>query len=312
MKGLKMLIINKTRIKSLKANLGNIIVGSKFIVGISNLGRYKTILKEIGFTDDLDIGESVLPNISGPISEFNAIGKYHKHKDQPMETAYTTVFWKWEQWAGRGRTETHYGYRDRPYKRYPRTFISPPSIELTISETTNGSKVVVSPIIEYNNNDEDFLHIINLFLEIFHECQIFTENIDEIDITPTKRLNWEILPRGNMPWNELLKTVEPIIKKATNQKVILHRLHTINSFNPDCIAIGKAGFKGYIVFGFKDKNMYIFESMMYGNATYIFDENWKELSKKTKAEILDKNLQKDRIIHRANWDDKLVAYLPDQ
>jgi hypothetical protein len=299
------LITNKTRIRSLKANLGNIKIGSKFVVGISNLERYESILKEIGFTDDLEVGESVLPTISGPISEYNAIGTYIKHKDQPMETAYTTVFWSWEQWAGRGHTETHSDYRDRPYKRYPRTFISPPSIELTISETDNGNKVVISPIIEYNNNDEDFLHIINLFLEIFQECQIFTENLDEIVITPTKRLNWEILPKGPMPWDKLLENVGPIIKRAPNHPVVLHRIHKINNFNPDFRAIGKAGFNGYIVFGFKKKGIYIFESMMYGNATYIFDENWEELSKKTKAEILDKNLQKYRIIHRANWDNEI-------
>lgn len=296
-----MLITNKTRIRSLKANLGNINVGSKFIVGLSNLGRYKTILKEIGFTDDLEIGESILPSISGPITEYNANGKYIKHKDQPMETAYTTVFWTWEQWAGRGRTETHHGYRDRLYKRYPRTFMVPPSIELTISETDNGNKIVISPIIEYTHNDEDFLHIINLFLEIFQECKIFTENLDEVAITPTKRLNWEILPRGPMPWNNLLEIVKPIVKRVTNPKVVLHRLYIINNFNPDFRAMGTAGFTGYIVFGFEKRGIYVFESMMYGNATYIFDENWKELSKKSKAEILDENLQKSRIIHLEGW-----------
>ena len=43
------------------------------------------------------------------------------------------------------------------------------------------------------------------------------------------------------------------------------------------------------------------ESIHIDNATYIFDDDWEELSQLTKAEILDNNYQKDRIIHRKNW-----------
>ena len=43
-----------------------------------------------------------------------------------------------------------------------------------------------------------------------------------------------------------------------------------------------------------------------GNATYVFEENWEELSKLTKAEIIRGKLQKDRIIHRENWDHYII------
>ena len=61
--------------------------------------------------------------------------------------------------------------------------------------------------------------------------------------------------------------------------------------------------------GFKEKNIYTLESLYYGNATYIFDERWEELSKKTKAEILNEKLQTDRVIHRKSWDDKIKGWL---
>ena len=75
------------------------------------------------------------------------------------------------------------------------------------------------------------------------------------------------------------------------------------------MAIGKAGFSGYLIFGFTLRNLYICESAFYVNATYIFESNWEELSRMTKAEILNQELQKDRIIHREGWDRNIASYL---
>jgi hypothetical protein len=69
----------------------------------------------------------------------------------------------------------------------------------------------------------------------------------------------------------------------------------------DFVAIGQAGFAGYIIFGFPGKNRYLLESIQPNNATYVFAENWESLSQMTKAEILKQNLHADRIIHREGW-----------
>lgn len=127
------MIINKKCIRSIKSNIGVIKPGTEFIIGIKNIERYKSRLKQLGFSDQLEIGESILPYPLGPISKYNALGKYLVHKNKPMETAYRSKIWRWKQWAGRGRTEEMSKLVDIPYKRYPRTFIEPPSIEFTIS-----------------------------------------------------------------------------------------------------------------------------------------------------------------------------------
>ena len=69
--------------------------------------------------------------------------------------------------------------------------------------------------------------------------------------------------------------------------------------------MGRGGFSGYVVFGFPEKNIYVLESAYTGNATYIFDERWEQLSKMTKAEILNEQLQTDRIIHRVGWNRRI-------
>ena len=222
-----------------------------------------------------------------------------------METAYRQREWSWEQWAGYRTTETHSKIVDVPYKRYPRTFIPPPSIELSIVKNRVDKKYIIAPEQKLNFiNSEPLIHIINIFLEIFGYCEVLSEDLKDYTFRNVRRLNWEILPPGKWPWIKIKDEVMPIIQKATQQKqvVIKYRLRVITNFNPEFVAIGRAGFYGYLIFGFPGKNLYMLESLFTGNATYIFEENWENLSKLTKAEILQAKLQKDRIIHREKWD----------
>ena len=49
--------------------------------------------------------------------------------------------------------------------------------------------------------------------------------------------------------------------------------------------------------------------MIYGNATYVFRDNWEGLSKLSKAEIIQNNLQEKRLVHRVNWPYKILEIL---
>lgn len=147
-------------------------------------------------------------------------------------------------------------------------------------------------------------HSINILLEIFGECEILTKDLQPIAPLAIRRLNWEIFPPGAHPWERVKKSIEPIVERAKKgkQDVILRRLEFMNQAVPELIAQGRGGFKGYIVFGFPRKNLYVLESLYYGNATYVFREDWESLSQLTKAEILDGNLQTGRLIHQPDWE----------
>ena len=229
-----------------------------------------------------------------------------------METAYRQVEWTWEQWSGRYDTETMSKIVDVPYKRYPRTLLPPPSIELSIVKNNKGEKFLVAPKQELDFDDTDaLLHCINIFLEIFNQCQILSEHLEGYSIKNVKQLNWQVLPHGKYPWKKIQGQLKPIIEREKEQKQIVmqHRLELITGYDPEFVAIGKAGFSGYLIFGFPRKNLYVLESLYYGNATYVFEENWAILSKLTKAEILTGNFQKDRIIHRVKWDGHIKQLL---
>lgn len=65
--------------------------------------------------------------------------------------------------------------------------------------------------------------------------------------------------------------------------------------------MGEAGFTGYFVFGFPAKKLFVLESIYSDNATYVLDEDWEQISRLTKAEILDQGLHQERLVHRVGW-----------
>ncbi len=303
------MIIRKTRVINLIPYIDFIAAATSVIFGCRIRHISDNLLYSIGFSQNPSIGQSILPAaVFGPVSHYNSEGKYLVHRDKPKETAYRQVEWHWREWRGRYDSEDQSKIVDVPYRRYPRTFIPPPSIEFVVVKLADGENALAAhPIKLEQANMKLALHIVNLFLEITKECEIFSENLEGIFKIPLIRLNWEILPPGRYPWSQLKPKVDELIRLAPegNHSVIAHRFEEINRYNPEFHAIGRAGFRGYIIFGFSNKNLYILESIYFGNATYVFDKDWEELSQKTKAEILDSSLQKDRIIHRQGWEQRL-------
>lgn len=307
------MIIQQRRIRSISRHLAFLDEGTNIVIGIGNLERYPDILSKLGFDHPPRPGDAILPRPAfGPVSIFNAEGKNLIHKDQPKETVSRLVEWTWNEWRGRDDTVERSDFVDRPYQRYPRTFISPPSVEVFLTIGADGNILIVSPEMMFHpDNFDGIIHTINLFLEIFRECEVFSGDLTAIKRPELRRLNWEILPPGRYPWERLQKYVEKVIEGAPegNRSVINNRFETLNSYGPDFHAIGKAGFWGYVVFGFQEKTLFVFESAYTGNATYVFGENWEELSKLTKAQILDEKLQTARIIHLKGWHDAIKDLL---
>lgn len=90
-------------------------------------------------------------------------------------------------------------------------------------------------------------------------------------------------------------------KPVNAQRVAEHRLAVAESLQPEFLGVGQGGFRGYIVFGFPSRNLYVLESLFHGNATHIFGEDWEELSQLTKTQVLHEQRYEHRLEHRGNW-----------
>jgi hypothetical protein len=306
-------IIQGKHVRSLDRHFAGVKPGIAIVLGVRDLASRQSRLAEIGFTPQLAEGESVLPpGCLGPTCERNANGSYIIHKNRPKETAYRVQLWHWTEWRGRYDKVEKSKLVNVPYKRWPRTFVPPPSVEVAIATTTKGEKLVVLDPITFEPAKPDaLLHCVNLMLELFGECEILTAKLDQIIRGPVRRLNWDVLPQGQLPWPTLRPLLAPLIAKAPqgNQPVITDRLETISKYTPAFVAVGRSGFAGYVIFGFPKKKVFVLESAETGNATYVFGQNWQQLSQMTKAQILAVNLQKDRIVHLVGWHDKIKALL---
>ena len=306
------MIISKTRINNLEKHFKGIKEGTNIIIGITDITRFNN-LNKIGFTENLELGEQVLPTIGSGLSKYssktriNSEGDYIKRPDLGKETLYYERLIKRHEWRGRNETEEVEEIRTFSYQRIFREKISPQSIELKIVEKEGHKIIIAAKRFNYNKNDETLKHTINLFLELFKECEIFDEDLSRIrNLNNPKRLNWEMLPKGQMPWKKSKEHLKPILKQTKKTKRVADekRLEYINdTYNPTATFYGKAGFNGYVGFVFNEFT--ILESLIYGNAMYVFDKNWLEFSKLTKKEILDKDLYIKRITHKEGWKKEL-------
>ncbi|WP_323787898.1 hypothetical protein [Psychroserpens sp.] len=287
--------ITKQRIR----NLGNYLAGlnnnDDFYIALTDLSDTNR-LQQVGFSPQINVGEQILPSILGSKSRFNANGGFIIHRDQPKQTVYRQADIK--DWHG------NYHTVDIPYKRYPRTSIPAPELELTVVNGGNNQKIIRSPQFTKGvTSDDEIIQAINLFLELFSECDTLHANLVPVFNVPVTILNWDMLPPGSYPWNILQNNVQRAIGNVqpNRRRIIERRLETISNHNPNFVAVGNAGFRGYIVFGFPNKNFFILESIHQGNATYVFGQNWQQLSQLTKEQILNQSLQQQRIIHRQGW-----------
>ncbi|PIQ81446.1 MAG: hypothetical protein COV78_00145 [Candidatus Pacebacteria bacterium CG11_big_fil_rev_8_21_14_0_20_34_55] len=293
--------ITKKRIRKIKTNFPHIEDNQEIYFGISVNSVNTKKIKDIGFEIPIQVGDAVLPKAMGPTSSFNSIGKELVRKDLPKEERVVqTREWTWKDWGG----HQHSRWVDITKNCYQRDIIEAPSVELQIFNSDSASNLVLTPMFTMGKSSEDeMLHAVNLLLELFGECTVYNKELEGILPTPTRKLNWKILPQGTLPWHKIEPHLRPIINKSSqgNRAFIEKRLHLLAGEKPSFCAVGTAGFSGYVIFGFKNKSIYILESIYYGNATYVLGDDWKKLSRLTKAQIINRELAEERIIHSTHW-----------
>lgn len=291
------MIITKKSIRNVEKYLSEFKEGESFYIGIRNLENYADKLSRYGLKD-MSEGDTFLPRPIKNVTKANANGKIVIDKTQKEERTFERAYHNVD-WHG----EDHYGTYYCTKLCYKRKFSEPLGIELTYS---NG--ILLSNLLKYEDDNKDLIkHIINMYLEMFGNCETLTKDLVPKELIKLKKLEWKVLPQGEYPWKTAKSYIEKIImcSPTRSRKVIGNRHRVITNNTPDFMAVGDQSFYGYVIYGFKTKNVYIFESNQPDNATYVFRGNWEQASKLTKAEILGGGLCESRIIHNKNWENRI-------
>lgn len=266
-------------------------------LGLPEIGSQRLV--EIGCPSQPTTDTSFLPTPLGTHSISNSQASETLDKSGDKETVYRMVYSSWEDWHG----TSHSGIVSRPYRRWPR-IINPPQEELIHIQDIDGTLHLCSSVCTYTPKDEARnIHVLNLFLELFGEFDLFDERGHTLLAPKVRRLNWELLPKGEFPWERAEKHLSESTKHLSpdEQLVVFSRLRRLAEFGPDLIAVGRGGFRGYFAFGFNKRKLFVLESTELDNATYVFGSDWEPLSQFTKKDILCNHLHKERLVHDKRW-----------
>ena len=256
-------------------------------------------LRSLGFEDTPRMGESIIPIPAGLVSTFNANGRQILLRDQPKISQSRMVWSTWSDWHG----NPHSGMQFRSQKVYQKELVPPPEEYITIMQGESGLVLASRPLEKSVDGDEKIIHIINLFLELFEGLDIASVDLKSASSLIVKRLNWRVLPPGEFPFARAMTELADYLDKVEEnvRPVVQTRIKSITQYKPDFVAVGVGGFREYVVFGFRSKNIYVLESPMLGNATYVFKDNWVEVSALSKKEILEGSLCDARLVHNKRW-----------
>lgn len=305
------IIIKQTRISSCKY-FADAIPNTPICVKVENVGRFEKKLKEFGFNESDKDGTAILPCSVNSYAKKNAEPFFTKNRSLPLEDYTQEVYWTRYEWAGKDRLNpvTDFSYIHK--KRYHRDYFAPYSVYFTLIKKGDKSYIISDEILYSKENQNKLLNTINMLLGLFGECSVdFAEQEPK-----AKRMvvNWDILPKGEYPWSSVKKTLVELTKEQTKTRseMMIRNCEAIYAKHPDFVAYGRSGFKGYVVFGFTSRNIYILESVMPNNATYVLENDWEKISQLSKAEILSQDLHKDRIIHSKNWKEHFDTIMEDK
>jgi hypothetical protein len=91
------------------------------------------------------------------------------------------------------------------------------------------------------------------------------------------------------------------------RRTLEQRLNVMGRFQPTAFIAGTNGFLRYFGAQFGD-NLVAFENLTYGNALYLMYENWEQLSRRSRIDLLKGPRDGfDRIEHRDGWEQRLEA-----
>lgn len=304
--------ITKHHIINPELYLSNLAEGSPFRVVATLEEPLDELLTRAGFPRQPKDGHTVLPRVVGPVSRFNAAGRWNVQRDLPKEPRYIrTISWKWEQWAGQGRTEQHEDFKDIFRDCYPRELVLPPSVELTLISWDRQWRVTTPELKKSAETAEHNKHCINLVLELFGSCELVAEGLKPALVPIVRRANWRLLPSGEYPWKKLEAHINAAIGNRSDdlRRVIWDRQETIKSFSPNEIYVGEAGFDDYLAYVFSALKIVVLESVRKDNAIYVFGMDWKRASQLSKGEILQNGLQLARVIHAKGWKAQLARLM---
>ncbi|NVD45911.1 hypothetical protein [Qipengyuania atrilutea] len=141
---------------------------------------------------------------------------------------------------------------------------------------------------------------LRLLREAVGEAHVFGADLSDEEFTRFQHVDWELLPPGS---------TDRVVAQLTSRgpinpeklKVAQERLSVLDRLGHDGFIFGKGRFARYFGARFGDR-LVVLENLEYGNALYMFDENWEQLTQLSRTELIKRrDASVHRIPHLPGW-----------
>ena len=147
--------------------------------------------------------------------------------------------------------------------------------------------------------------------ETFGAANVYDADLSDEEYAKIQMVDWELLQPGSAD-RVLAQLATRCGVSAERMRVAGERLRTLDRLGHDGFIVGTGRFSNY--FGVKfDQRFVALENLEYGNALYVFEENWEELSKLSRSELIRRrDPQVHRIPHLPGWQSAIRQLLRRQ
>ncbi len=249
--------------------------------------------------------EIVPPSGSGKYSEMNREGYVVVRRDLPKETHYHSV--DTPNWG-----DPYYGTHsvDLPYEMYPRDYYGPELIPIAIDcrdrepgRDTYALTFRVEKVLDRGRREfmDELLKCLNLLQENVGLCGVERSGVQFEDYVETQRLAWEVLPPGTRE-EAVARVFGGKAPTDKERKQVEERYDFLMRLRPQKLVYGTSGFQRYFG-GLLADDCVIFENIEYGNAIYIMFQDWEELSRRSRTELMSGRYGEnfERVPHVRGW-----------
>jgi hypothetical protein len=132
----------------------------------------------------------------------------------------------------------------------------------------------------------------------------------EIEHQPlVEKLNWKLLGRGEIDLVAITRHLSSLSTRPSQLAIDTSRVSFVLDQRPDRVFVGLDEFDGYLAFVFDKTGKAVMENPLEGNAIYVFGNDWRQLSRLSKTEIMHSSWNHERIVHTGSWKARLLRCL---
>ncbi len=240
------------------------------------------------------------PRVCGLWAKRNLDGWQEKRKDLPKEMREIS---SWApSWNGGGYHLVSRSIEAWPVEHHPARMLT---LSAKIVEPLKDGAIVRFRIDQpLDRADSAFAENLQFNLRLLREvvghAQIYCADISDSEFANLQSVEWELIPPGTAE-RVLAQLARNRTATAEQLEIASARLKVLERLDHDGFIVGHGKFARYFGAKFGEK-LLVLENLEYGNALYVFEENWKELTQLSRTELIKRRDPKvHRLPHLPGW-----------